>query len=214
MPQGKHREGYQRPKKGERRRTAQPLKADALPQSLRDFICASRAYQCTCGGRKAHGHTWPEIEELSAGIGGARISSSAAYRWYDIRVEQARKETEARIERARQIAAALQARSIPELGEAGMNALATELFNAVEAESAGERESALLSFGTVLAKLMAAESGRKKLDVEREKLKQAERRLELMRAKVTGLKKEVEGKKKLTPEELKRKLDEIYGLTA
>lgn len=223
MPGGKHREGYRAPRTGERRRWRQPTAIEKLPAELREavrnLVKDARAGRCLCRGIKhAHFHPWQEVAELvnralEQAKAALRVTPSMCQRDYDIFVEQVQAEVAAQAERAKQVAAMFKARGFADLDESALGALAAEVFGAAEARTPQEREQALVNFGLVLAKLMTAQTGQKKVALEKDKLEVAKQRLEQMRTKVGGLKEAVAGKKKVDPKELQKKIDEIYGLT-
>ncbi|HEX7285701.1 MAG TPA: hypothetical protein VF532_05930 [Candidatus Angelobacter sp.] len=198
-----------------------PLKMDRLPLELLDRVLHERAA----------GRTWTELEEISptfeewedvpdgvrAQFPGLRLTNDALRRWHDLRVEQVKREMLADQVRAREVAAIFAGKSFRELPEAVRNALGDKVFSLMQ--SADERSQAktlkaLLDLGKFLGQ-------QRKLELQEEKQKMDERamqlRIEAMREKVRKLKNDMDdpGKKKqLTPEELKQRVDEIYGLTA
>ncbi|HWQ02936.1 MAG TPA: phage protein Gp27 family protein [Candidatus Nitrosotenuis sp.] len=206
MPAGKHREGYQRPRKGEKRQQEKPLSVDRLPEKVREAIQKARAA----------GATWEETQEAAAAAarkeGVEAPSRSAIERWYDLRIAQVQKEVLAQAERARQLAAAFASKGFAELPEAAISALSSEVFAVMEAGGAKEKQKALGDLVFLLSKMITAQVAQEKLKLEKEKVAISRERLEATRAKLDGLKKDVAGKKKLSGEELGKKLDEIYDL--
>src|SRR3954470_7489958 len=159
-----------RPRIGEKRQVNQPLKIDKFPSEVHQRVQELRAA----------GHTWMEIEEMSAAFvewdklpakvaalfPEKKLPHSNLSRWYDMRVEQVQRETMERAERARQLAATFAGRKMSELDQAVMNALRDQIFMLMEAADAGSQAKlvgALLEMGKVVAKFT-------KLDVEKKKL--------------------------------------------
>jgi hypothetical protein len=208
-----------KPKTGEKRRARQPLKIDRLPAELRERIQAERAA----------GLTWEEIEDISsrfkeweqvpekvrALFPELKLPHTTLQRWYDLRVEQVRRETMASAAKAREFAAAFAGPGLKDLPEAVRNALGDQIFSLMQSADAKDQarfRAELLKLGTLLTEY-------RKLDIAERKQKTEERALELkveqMREKVTELKKDVAAKKKeMSPAELQKKLDEIYGIGA
>lgn len=78
MSQGQHRPGYKRPRTGERRRTRQHCRIDALPAEVRARIQELRG----------EGKTWEQISQASREFAGLHLPTSSLHRWHDLRVEQ------------------------------------------------------------------------------------------------------------------------------
>jgi DNA invertase Pin-like site-specific DNA recombinase len=78
MTAGQHKAGYHRPRTGKKRRIRLPLRIDKLPQEIRDLIQKLRA----------EGKTWREIGKATG------LPRTTLQRWYDLRVEQPRREIE------------------------------------------------------------------------------------------------------------------------
>jgi hypothetical protein len=211
-----------RPKTGDKRKTRQPLKIDKLPAELRDRIQMERSL----------GLTWEEIEEISpsfkewekvsdAGMKlfpGKRIPKSSLQRWWDLRVDQVKAELMARAEKAREIAAAFAGSKFEELPAAVEGALRDQIFSLMQASDMSSRAKVI----TELQKLGLLLAQKRKLELQEMKQQTDERalqiKIEVMRAKVAALKKDVDGgggkKKQMSPDELKKRVDEIYGLSA
>lgn len=197
-----------------------PLKMDRLPHELLDRVMQERAA----------GRTWEEIEELApafeewdkapegtrALFPGLRLSPQMLRRWHDLRVEQVKREMLADQARAREIAGLFSGKPFKDMPEAVRNALGDKVFSLMQSadeKSQAKTLKALLDLGKFLGQ-------QRKLELQEEKQKMDERalqlRIEAMREKVRKLKNDMDdpGKKKqLTPEELKQRVDEIYGLT-
>jgi len=202
---GEHKPGYRRPRKGEKRAVDQPFKLDRLPQEVRDAILTAR---------NQDGKTWEETAEIASKVAGRPISATSVRRWYDVRVAQVNAEVMKEAEASRVIAAEFAAMGFEKLPAATMNALSGEVFNIAKAKNSAERQAALSNLAFLLSKMITAEAGRDKLEIEKRKVKLAEQKLDAVRAKLSGVKDAVAGgKKKVSREELAKKLDEIYGLT-
>lgn len=209
--------GKPRRKTGEKPLVRLPLKIDKLPVKIRDRIQALRA----------EGRTWPEIEEMSpdfpewenapAGVlelfPGKRLPATTLLRWWDLRIEQVRREVMRQAETAKGLAVAFAGRGMKKLPEAVMNASRDLIFSVLEHSDEKNRSKVIKS----LSDLGWLLNDYRKLEIKERAQKTSERaldlRIEQMQAKVATLKKDVE-RKELNPEELKKKLDEIYGLGA
>jgi hypothetical protein len=161
-----------RPGVGVERRTRQPLKIDKLPQEWREQIQKYRA----------QGSTWSEIEELSRGMEWdkletrvlelfpeMKIPETNLIRWYDLRVEQVRKEILAEAEQARVIAEAFAGAKLDDTNEAVMNAMRDQVFALTR--NAGDVDKKKLLGGLkdlslLLARLQRIELQKRKLDAD------------------------------------------------
>jgi hypothetical protein len=209
-----------KPKTGEKRRTRQPLKMDKLPAELLDRVMQERAA----------GRTWLEIEELSprfdewqktpetirAQFPGLKLPHTTLMRWYDLRVEQVKEEVLANQVRARQIAAIFAGKEMKDLPEAVRAALSDQIFGLMQNTDDKNRHKAiagLLGLGVLL-------NEQRKVQLKERQIQTMEKSLQLkidaVREKVEKLKNDVGGgkKKQLSAEELKKRVDEIYGLSA
>ncbi len=173
-----------KPKTGEKRKTRQPLKMDKLPSHLLDRVMAERSV----------GRTWEEIEDLSprfeewqktedvvrANFPGLRLPHSTLQRWYDIRVEQVKKEMLADAEKARELAATFSSRGIDGLPDAVMNALRDQIFVLLQSSDAGSRAKVvqgLGSLGLMISRIERTKVAQRKLDIEEEKIAAQKERL-------------------------------------
>ena len=200
-----------RPRTGEPRQVRQPLKIDRLPLELRDRVMLERAM----------GRTWDEIEQASPEFTewakaepdavklfpGKRLPHSNLQRWYDLRVEQVRKEALAKAGRAREIAVEFSRRGFKDLPEAVKAALGDQIFALMESGAAGDEKQ----FRKELILLGRLLNQNRRLDIAQEKVDVDKQKLSLVTAKVKGLKRDTE-KKQLNPAELQKRLDEIYGI--
>jgi hypothetical protein len=165
---------------GERPEAKQPLKIDRLPEGVRAQIEQQRA----------KGKTWLEIEELSdiknAGCFVAwselkpdvlelfpdcRLPHSNLHRWYDLRVDQVRRDVLARTETAREFAEAFAGREFKGVDQAVMNALRDQVFSLVE--TAGDEAKfykALNEFGWLVAQFKNIEIKKQRADAETKRI--------------------------------------------
>ncbi|HLJ89559.1 MAG TPA: hypothetical protein VKZ53_22305 [Candidatus Angelobacter sp.] len=212
-----------RPHTGEKRKTEQPLKIDRLPVELRDRIQVERA----------QGGTWDEIEELSPSFKewenvpaevqllfpGKRLPKVSLHRWYDIRVSQVRAEVMARAQVAREFAETFADRGFDKLPDAVKNALGDQIFALMQSSNAKDQQrfrSELLKLGLLLVEQRKLDIMERAQETNERKQSTSEKALEMrisqMQEKAKALKKEIQEKKNLSPEDLQRKIDQIYGL--
>lgn len=200
---GQHKPGYVRPRKGEKRQQDKPLKVDRLPAEVRDAIQKARVA----------GRTWAETTEAAAAAAAklkvAPPSEGAVRRWYDQRIEQVQKEVMANAALARGIAASFAGTAIEKLPDAVRNAVSQLIFSLLESSDAGAKKQAIRDLKD-LGYLLARE---RQLDQEAKRLELESKNLDAIAAKISGVKGALGGKKKISNEELAKKLDEIYGLT-
>lgn len=194
---GEHKPGYRPPRTGEKRHTRQPLKIDKLAPKVRADILKARA----------EGMTWEETAEFASNSAGESLAVSLVHRWYDIRVEQVQREVMQQAERSRAIAGAFAGKGFEKLPEAVQNALSSTIFSMAEQQDDKSREQFTAGMNR-LAWLLARN---RQLDQEDKRLGLESKKLDAMVAKVQGLKNDVK-KKKLSSEELAKKLDEIYDI--
>jgi hypothetical protein len=176
-----------KPKTGEKRRTRQPLKMDKLPMELLDRVMKERAA----------GRTWLEIEELSPRFEewgkveqtnkeawllafrlfpGGHIPHTTLMRWYDLRVEQVKKEVLASQVRAREIAALFAGKGIKDLPEAVRTAISDQLFGMMQNADEHSRHktvAGLLALGVLL-------NDQRKVELKGQQVKAETRRVELL----------------------------------
>jgi hypothetical protein len=211
-----------RRKTGQKPLVRQPLKMDKLPMELLDRVMKERAA----------GRTWSEIEELSsrfeewektspeirAQFPRLNLPHTTLTRWYDLRVEQVKQEVLASQVRAREIAALFAGKGIKDLPEAVRTAISDQLFGMMQNADEKSRHktvAGLLALGVLL-------NDQRKVELKERQIQTDERslqlKIDLIREKVEKLKKGVDGsdgkKKQLSPEQLKQRVDEIYGLSA
>src|ERR1700694_1184778 len=209
-----------RPKTGEKRKTRQPLKIDKLPMEMRDAIQRLRA----------EGRTWEEIEELSHEFEGwdklplsvlelfpdMKIPRSSLQRWYDLRVEQVRREVVAQSEHAREFAALYASRDFKQLPDAVRNALGDQIFALMQSANASDKQQfrkELLNLGILLAE-------HRKLDIREQKQKTDERVLEMQIQQMkrqfdkeaNDAAKKLEKGKPITEDDINRIRERTFGL--
>lgn len=155
--------------------------------------------------------------EIRAEYPQLRLPHTTLQRWYDLRVEQVKHELLADQTRAREIAAIFYGKESKDLPDAVRNAISDQLFAMMQSADGKSRlnvTKGLLALGELLNEQRKTEiKDRRQKAYERE----LQMKIEAMRDKVARLKKDVDGtgkKKQLTPEELKQRVDEIYGLAA
>src|ERR1017187_7463228 len=168
----KHKAGYRQPRTGEKRKTRQPFRVDAMKPAVREEILTARAEGCT----------WQETAERATKAAGEAIALSVCQRWYDVRVEQVQKEVLQRSDRARELAAAFAGKGFKDLPEAALNALSSEVFAVMEASTGPQREHSLGNLILALSKLTAARAKEKSEELEAKKVKLAEQKFEQLRA--------------------------------
>ena len=221
-----------RPKTGEKRRTRQPLHMDRLPPEALDTVLSLR---------NARGKTWEEISALSAEPlkdGGfvdwaklapdvqqlfprRRIPQTTLHRWYDLRVEQVRRDVLHRSEQARTIAGAF-AKSLVEDGDEAVLNAARDTIMAVLAEdgSAGGRRAAARALVALAEVMQSARSN----DIKERKVATEERRINLLeereaaqRRKLEEAAKAIEQKRSkgsLRRADVERLVESVFGLPA
>jgi hypothetical protein len=179
---------------------------DKLPQEVRDAVQTARA----------KGMTWDETAALASELAGEKLWPSNCQDWYEERMVRVKRGVMADAAKAEGIAKAFAANGFDKLPEAVRSALATSVFSLVEASGTEDRakfRKELLSFGHLLSEMQRTDLKREELTVEKGRLAQVERKLELMSEKIHGLKETV-SRKKVTAEELQAKIDELYGITS
>jgi len=206
MPAGKHREGYQRPRTGEKRRTRQPLKMDRLPAEVRDAIQKARA----------EGKIWEEIAEIASKVAGTPLSDEVCRRWYDLRVEQVLRETVEMDELAEKNLRRYFGRTLAELPEAAAHSLKAEVYGMQSAKTSTQREASIGNFLSVLSKIIEAQSKQKRAEIEERKVNLAQKKFEELKSKAEKATDEAAAKigkgKELTIEDVNRIRRKVFGL--
>ncbi len=125
----------------------------------------------------------------------------------------------ARAQAAREFANAFAVRGFENLPDAVRNALGDQIFALMQSSNAKDQQkfrSELLKLGLLLVEQRKLDIMERAQATNERKQSTSEKALEMriaqMQEKAQALKKEVDEKKNLSPEELKRKIDEIYGL--
>lgn len=184
-----------KPKTGEKRDVHQPLKIDLLPEDARQAILRLRD----------QGYTWPEIEERSAKPYSAewakntegfinwesfplklleqfpkmRLPKTSLHRWFDLRIAQVRSQVLAEGEKARQWAAALATKNLPEANAAVVNAMRDQVFALMQHVGPGDQAKfldGLNVLGLTMSRLQRVELQAKRVDVDARRIKLLEDR--------------------------------------
>jgi hypothetical protein len=195
---------------------------DKLPTELLDRVMKERAA----------GRTWSEIEELSprfeewektpetirAEFPGLKLPHSTLTRWHDLRVEQVKKEVLADQVKAREIAGLFAGKELKDLPETVRTAISDQLFGMMQNADEKSRHkvvAGMLALGALLNEQRKVQLKERQIQTDERSL---QLKIDLIREKVEKLKKGVDGsdgkKKQLSPEQLKQRVDEIYGLSA
>jgi hypothetical protein len=212
-----------RPKTGEKRQVRQPLKIDKLPVGMRDRIQAERAA----------GRTWEEIEELSPGFlewkdvpddvhrlfPKCRLPHTSLARWWDLRVDQVRRDVMKRAETARELAAAFAGRGMEKLPEAVMNALRDLVFSVLEqsdAKSKGAAIKSLSELGWLVSEMQKSKVQEERLKVEGRRVTLSEREFEIRKKKFDKETNDAARKlgkgKPITEDDINRIRERTFGL--
>ncbi len=223
-----------RPKTGERRKTAQPLKIDRLPEPVREAIQFLR---------NSKGKTWDQIEELSAapydkdwakkpGAGfidwttvdpevldafpGLKLPRTTLQRWHDIRIEQVRSQVLKESATARAFAEKFVGRDVDDVNGAVLNALRDEIFGAMESVSTGNRAAFIQMLGDLtlaMTRIQRVEIMKRKVAVDE---KAVQMKLDAIKQKAAEVIHAVEGEATgATPvsrEAMLQTVREIYGV--
>ncbi|HEV7521297.1 MAG TPA: hypothetical protein VGP89_09375 [Candidatus Angelobacter sp.] len=219
-----------KPKTGEKRRTRQPLKMDKLPMELLDRVMKERAA----------GRTWLEIEELSPrfeewgkveqtnkdawllafkAFPGGRIPHTTLSRWYDIRVDQVKKEVLASQVRAREIAALFAGKGIKDLPEAVRTAISDQLFGMMQNADEKSRHktvAGLLALGVLLNDQRKTELKGQQVEAETKRVQLLEREFEMRRKKfdeeTDKAARKAQRGKAITTDDINRIRERTFGL--
>ena len=205
------------PRIGERRRSRQPFTIEKLPIAWQDWIKQQRAIPNVT--------PWEQIEERSATalawkelppetlrlFPRRRLPALNMWRWYDVACVQVQRENEAQRQSSVAVANSLLGGGYKNLPESVRTALADQVFQINRAVREGDQDqfqARLIDLGLLLVKFERNRIAQQKVEVARQQLELQNR----IAAKVKGLRESV-AKKKLTPQELDRGLEELYGLT-
>lgn len=216
----KTRPAYRWPRAGQARRKPQPFNIGYLPETVRKHILHLKFEQ---------GYSAEEIEELStefvpwdtlppkvrAKFKARKISSTSIYRWLDVEVKQLRRRVQERAAASAEMVETWARAGFKNVAQAARNKLADIAFQLSGEENEAKRQKLLLELGWLSAGIAKSEVAQKKLALEKQQVELAQQRIDLQRRlaeKVKGLRESV-AKKKLTPQELNRGLEELYGLT-
>jgi hypothetical protein len=209
-----------RPKTGDKRATRKPLTIDRLPDEVKARLVAAREQEWkSWEAIEADSPAWKEWDKASPEaqklFPGRKIPHSNAQRWYDIRVEQVKAQALLETEKAREFATAFAKRDFGELEPAVINALRDQVFSLMKAGADGTTSKQFRAeLGNLLylqTKLAKVQIDRQKLVLEEEKIGIERGKLEALKFKLGALKKDA-AKKQLSPDELQKRLDELYGI--
>ena len=193
------------PKTGERRKFRRPLQLDSLPLAMLDRIRAERSAGRSWAEIEQSSPQWPEWEqagpEALACFPQRRLPHSSLQRWYDLRVEQVRREQQKQSLAAHAIAAQLAAHGFSGLDDAVKNALAEAVFGLmVDGASKDEIMKALYQLSRLLLTLDRSEIGRSRLELERRRLDLSTQKLELQPRRAAGRNPEADTGDEMPPE--------------
>jgi hypothetical protein len=226
------------PRTGESRQRRRALSIDLLPMDVLEAVKLLRS-QC--------GLTWQEIERLSSlpyspkwrdelgkhgfvnwdelppGVVKAfpklRLPHSNLHRWYDLKVEQAQKETLVRAEQARVIAQAFAEAGVDKMDEAVMNALRDLVFEMVLQHSDEGRRLTfkyLLGLAKVMNRAKASAIRERSASIEERKLVLMNEAIELKRKQLEqeakGTAKKLNKDRVVTIEDINRIRERVFGL--
>ncbi|MGD0014840.1 MAG: phage protein Gp27 family protein [Bryobacteraceae bacterium] len=219
------------------------MKIDLLPQAVKDRILELRASfvgweeierqsadfvpwasldprVCRCfplvrgiqnphqvGPPKSPARLGPEIQNRY-------LPHSTLHRWYDLRVEQARRQAEAQAESSRAIAQSFLGRGYENLPDSIKNALADQIFALTAAGGDPEQlKKELFDLGYLVAKLLQTQTAATKTDVEQQKVKlEIDRREKELKETVDEAEKKIRGGKPITLEDINNIRQRTLGL--
>jgi len=203
-----------------RRRRRRSLQLDCLPLPMLDRIRAERNAGRSWAEIEQSSPQWPEWElagaEALACFPHRRLPHSSLQRWYDLRVEQLRRDQERQALAAHALADQLAGRGFTDLTAAVKNALGETVFKLMLADSDLRVQiAALTSLARLLLQLDRNQISRERLQIERRKVRLLARKLETEKArsaqKSQGRKKQATGNS-LTPEDIDRIRSRVFGL--
>lgn len=171
----------QRPKTGEARLVRQPLKIDLLPEAVKNRILELRAAftpWLEIERQSREFVPWAELDARArAAFPGNHLPHSMLHRWYDVRIDQARREAEARGKNARAIAQSFLGQGYENLPESIKNALADQIFIVAGATDPARLKKELFELGYLVAKLLQSQTAAAKTDAEVKKLELAQEKI-------------------------------------
>jgi hypothetical protein len=208
----------------------QPLKMDKLPMELLDRVMQERAA----------GRTWMEIEELSPrfeewgkveqanreawllafkSFPGGRIPHTTLSRWYDLRVEQVKKEVLANQVRAREIAALFAGKEIKDLPEAVRAALSDQIFGMMQSTDEKHRTqaiSSLLNLGVLLNEQRKVQLKERQVETENRRVQLLEKDFAIRKRKfdeeTDKAARKAQRGKAITTDDINRIRERTFGL--
>ena len=196
------------PRTGERRKVRRSLRLDRLPLALLDRIRAERAAGRTWAEIESDSPHWKEWDQaepevlarfpgrrlphtnLQRGPQQARFWLAGAERWYDLRIEQVRRESEAQSAAAHAAAEHLAARGFTDLTAAVKNALGEAVFSLILNGAGLQAQIDVLSnLSRVLARLDANEISRQRVELQQRKAEMLARKAERSQTAAESLQK-------------------------
>ena len=217
-------------KVGQKPRVRQPLKMDKLPAELAKRVMEERAA----------GRTWMEIEDLSPTFEewgkveqsnkdayldafrlfpGGRIPHSTLSRWYDLRVDQVKKEVLADQVRAREIAGLFAGKELKDLPETVRTAISDQLFGMMQNADEKSRHkvvAGMLALGELLAQQRKLEIQEQKVQAETKRVDLLERDFEMRKRKfdqeTDKAARKAQRGKAITTDDINRIRERTFGL--
>lgn len=224
-----------RPKTGEARVVRQPLKIDLLPQDVRDAI--ETLYD--------RGRTWMEIEEKSSRPYSAqwavddggfvdwesldlkvlehfpemKLPKSTLHRWFDLRVEQARKRVLTESAQAREFAHAFTTGSVADGNAAVVNALRDQVFNLIQSAGVGDKAKfakGLKDLTLAMSRMQRVELQAKRVEIEGRRVTalvaDAEMKQKKFETEMNAAEKKITRGQPLTKDDIDRIRERVFGL--
>ena len=224
-----------RPKTGEERNVNRVLKIDLLPQAAKDAILLLRDL----------GEPWPRIEvrsakEYSAGWekdGGGfvdwhaldlkvleqfpdlRLPKSSLQRWFDIRIDQVRRQVMVESAKAREFASAFASQSLEDGNAAVVNAMRDQVFGLLKNVGAANQDKfigALNVLALTMSRLQRVEIQARRVEVDERRVAQLEEDAAMKRRKFQKEMDDAETKitrgEALTATDINRIRERVFGI--
>ncbi len=224
-----------RPKTGEGRDVNRVLKIDLLPQSAKDAILALRD----------RGEPWPQIEAQSAKEyssswekdGGGfvnwqtldlkvleefpelRLPKSSLHRWFDLRIDQVRKQVMVESAQAREFAAAIATKTLPDGNAAVVNAMRDQVFGLLKSvgpNDQGKFIAGLNLLALTMSRLQRIELQARRVEVDERRVTQLEQDAAIKRQKFQKEMDDAETKitrgEALTASDINRIRERVFGI--
>ena len=193
---------------------------DGLPQELLDRVMKERAA----------GRTWMEIESLSpkfeewerttpevrAEYQDLRLPHTTLQRWYDLRVEQVKKEVRDDQVKARELAGLFADKEFKNLPEVVRTALGDKIFAVLKSSDDKSQIKNLMDFGWLLTQYKRLDIQEKKVEAETTRVSILEREFEMRKKKFDqetdkAARKAARGKA-ITTDDINRIRERTFGL--